>query len=41
MEYKKINIFLDKKCIKDLTCEIIPFSKIKELGASMYKGNKL
>ena len=33
--------FLDKKCIKDLTCEIIPFSKIKEMGASMYKGNKL
>lgn len=30
--------FLDKKCIKDLTCEIIPFSKIKEIGASMYKG---
>lgn len=32
--------FLDKKCIKDLTCEIIPFSKIKEIGASMYKGIK-
>ena len=32
--------FLDKKCIKDLTCEIIPFSKIKEMGASMYKGVK-
>lgn len=32
--------FLDKKCIKDLTCEIIPFSKIKEMGASMYKGKK-
>lgn len=30
--------FLDKKCIKDLTCEIIPFSKIKELGVGMYKG---
>lgn len=29
--------FLDKKCIKDLTCEIIPFSKIKEMGVSMYK----
>ena len=32
--------FLDKKCIKDLTCEIIPFSKIKELGVGMYKGKK-
>lgn len=32
--------FLDKKCIKDLTCEIIPFSKIKEMGAGMYKGVK-
>ena len=32
--------FLDRKCIKDLTCEIIPFSKIKEMGASMYKGVK-
>lgn len=33
--------FLNKKCIKDLNCEIIPFSKIKELGASMYKGAKI
>ena len=32
--------FLDRKCIKDLTCEIIPFSKIKEMGAGMYKGVK-
>ena len=32
--------FLDRKCIKDLTCERIPFSKIKEMGASMYKGVK-
>ena len=32
--------FIDKKCIKDLTCEIIPFSKIKEMGAGMYKGVK-
>ena len=32
--------FIDKKCIKDLNCEIIPFSKIKEMGASMYKGVK-
>lgn len=30
--------FLKKDCVKDLNCEIIPFSKIKELGASMYKG---
>jgi hypothetical protein len=33
--------FIDKRCIKDLNCEIIPFSKIKELGASMYKGAKI
>lgn len=33
--------FLDKKCINDLTCEIIPFSKIKEMGAGMYKGVKI
>ena len=32
--------FIDKKCIKDLNCEIIPFSKIKEMGASVYKGVK-
>lgn len=32
--------FLDKKCMQDLTCEIIPFSKIKELGVGMYKGKK-
>ena len=32
--------FLDRKCIKDLNCEIIPFSKIKEMGAGMYKGVK-
>lgn len=32
--------FIDKKCMQDLTCEIIPFSKIKELGISMYKGKK-
>lgn len=30
----------NKKDIKNLNCEIIPFSKIKELGASMYKGVK-
>ena len=33
--------FIDKKCIKDLNCEIIPFSKIKEMGAGMYKGSKI
>lgn len=33
--------FIDKKCIKDLNCEIIPFSKIKEMGAGMYKGAKI
>lgn len=32
--------FIDKKCMHDLTCEIIPFSKIKELGVGMYKGKK-
>lgn len=32
--------FIDKKCMQDLTCEIIPFSKIKELGVGMYKGKK-
>ena len=30
--------FLDKSKIKDLTVPILPFSRIKELGASMYKG---
>ena len=32
--------FINKKCMQDLTCEIIPFSKIKELGVGMYKGKK-
>lgn len=32
--------FIDKKCMQDLTCEIIPFSKIKELGVGMYKGER-
>jgi hypothetical protein len=32
--------FLDKKCENDLTLPIIPFSKIKEIGADMYKGKK-
>lgn len=30
--------FLDKSVMKDLTVPSIPFSKIKEVGASMYKG---
>lgn len=33
--------FLDPSAEKDLTVPIIPFSKIKELHASMYKGQKL
>lgn len=32
--------FIDKNCIKDLNCQIIPFSKIDEIGAGMYKGKK-
>lgn len=32
--------FLKKDEIKNLTCAIIPFDKIKEIGASMYKGKK-
>jgi hypothetical protein len=32
--------FLDKSCIKDLTCPVVPYSKIKEMGASMYRGQK-
>lgn len=32
--------FINKKCMQDLTCEIIPFSKIEELGVGMYKGKK-
>lgn len=33
--------FLDKAKEKDLTVPIIPFSKIAEMGASMYKGKKI
>ena len=33
--------FIDKKKEKDLTVPIIPFSKIKEMGIGMYKGEKL
>ena len=32
--------FIDKEKVKDLTVPIIPFSKIKEMGAEMYKGKK-
>ena len=33
--------FIDKSKIKDLTCPIIPFEKIDELNAGMYKGQKV
>ena len=33
--------FIDKNKIKDLTVEPIPFYKIKEMGASMYKGKRI
>lgn len=33
--------FLDKKCRSKLTVPEIPFSKIDELGAGMYKGEKV
>lgn len=32
--------FLDKSCLSGLTVPILPFSKIKEMGAGMYKGKK-
>lgn len=32
--------FIDKRKQKDLMCDIIPFAKIKELGADMYLGQK-
>lgn len=32
--------FIDKEIEKDLSVPIIPFSKIKELGIGMYKGQK-
>lgn len=32
--------FLDRNCEKDLTVPTIPFSKIGEMGAGMYKGKK-
>ena len=33
--------FIDKKSKDKLTVPIIPFSKIDELGAGMYKGEKV
>lgn len=33
--------FIDPKCREKLTVSIIPFSKIDELGAGMYKGKKI
>lgn len=33
--------FIDKQRQKDLTVPIIPFSKIEEMGARMYKGEKI
>lgn len=33
--------FIDKDKEKDLTVPIIPFSKIDELNAGMYKGEKI
>lgn len=33
--------FIDKSKEKDLTVPIIPFSKIDEMGAGMYKGEKI
>lgn len=33
--------FIDKKCAERLTVPIIPFSKIDEIGAGMYKGEKI
>lgn len=32
--------FIDKTAEKDLTVPILPFDKIKEMGAGMYKGQK-
>lgn len=33
--------FIDKTCLNQLTVPIIPFSKIDELNAGMYKGKKI
>lgn len=47
-EYKKLEgfmlryiYFIDKTCKDKLTVPIIPFSKIKDMGAEMYKGQKI
>ena len=32
--------FIDKNKKKDLSVKTIPFEKIKEMGASMYKGER-
>ena len=33
--------FLDPKARENLTVPVIPFSKIDEIGAGMYKGEKV
>ena len=33
--------FIDRKCREKLTVPIIPFSKIDEMGAGMYRGEKI
>lgn len=33
--------FIDKKCREKLTVPEIPFSRIDEMGAGMYKGEKV
>jgi len=33
--------FIDKRCREKLTCPEIPFSRIDEIGAGMYKGEKI
>ena len=33
--------FIDKSCKDSLTVPILPFSKIDELGAGMYKGENI
>lgn len=33
--------FIDKSCRDKLTVPVIPFSKIDEIGAGMYKGEKV
>ena len=33
--------FIDKSCASRLTVPVLPFSRIEEMGASMYKGEKI